>query len=141
MAVEIQRADARSRLVSFVVLTVSVVAALVFVYVFHRWITQLAANLPAEQLVARLRRWIGAAMTACGLCLLLLAGYAAWLARLTLGQRRWPPAPVRVVRDTPVRRDAAAVSIAKALNAAAMILVVLAIVIAWLSWRLFAIAP
>lgn len=140
MAVEIQRADMRSRRISIVVLAVSVIAALVFVYAFHRWITQLAANLPTEQLVARLRRWIGVAMTAWGLCLLLFTGYAAWLARLTLGQRRCPPASLRVVRDTPVRRDAAAVTVAKALNAAAIILVMLAVVIAWLSWHLFTVA-
>jgi fatty acid desaturase len=138
MAIEIQRADARSRRISIIVLIVSVMVALAFFYIYQRWVTHLAATLPTEQLVAQLRRWIGVAMTVCGLCLLLLAGYAAWLARRTLDERRWPPTSLRVVRDTPIRRDAAAARIAKALHIAAVVLVVLAVVVAWLSWRVFA---
>ena len=109
---DIQTADPRLRRITLVALALAGVAALAVVVAFHHWMTRQAAVLPAEQLVARLRLWIGIAMTASGLCLLLLAGCAARLARTTLDQRRWPPSSLRVLRDTPVRREAAAAAVA-----------------------------
>lgn len=134
---DIQTADPRLRRITLVALALAGVAALAVVVAFHHWMTRQAAVLPAEQLVARLRLWIGIAMTASGLCLLLLAGCAARLARTTLDQRRWPPSSLRVLRDTPVRREAAAAAVARGLNITAVLLGALALTAAIAGWRLF----
>ena len=140
MPIDIQPADRRLRRVTAVVLALATVAAIILVFTFQHWMTHLAGRLPTEQLIVQLRRWIGLAMVASGLCLLLLAGYAARLARATLEQRRWPPAAWRVLHDTQIRHDEAAKRIGGGLNIAALALILLAIATAVSSWRLFAVA-
>ena len=140
MTTDIQPADRRLRRVTAVVLALAALAAIILVFAFQHWMTHLADRLPTEQLIVQLRRWIGLAMIAGGLCLLLLAGYAAWLARATLEQRRWPPASWRVLHDTPIRHDGAAKLIGRRLNITALVLTLLAVATAVLSWRLFAVA-
>jgi hypothetical protein len=134
---EILRADQRLRRFSLVVLTLATLLALVLVFAFQRWLAHTADAMPAAQLIAQLRRTIGAALTASGVCILLLAGYAARLARRILEQGRWPLAQTRVLRDTPIRRGSEAERIARTLNIAATALVLLAIIVAALSWHLF----
>lgn len=136
MEPDLQRADARLRLISGVVLSAAFVAAMVGVFAFQQWMNEQAATLPTVQLIALLRRWIGFATTASGLCLLLLAGYAARLARRVAEQRRWPLAGARVLRDTPVRREAAALRLARLFNATAVVLLALAVGAGALSWRM-----
>lgn len=136
MQPDIQRADARLRLISGVVLVFATLIAIVGVIAFHRWMSQQAATLPTALLIAQLRRWIGFALLACGLCLLLLAGYAARVARQVIEQRRWPRAGARVLRDTPIRRDAAALRFGRLLNLAAIVLLALALGAGALSWRM-----
>lgn len=136
MPIDIQRADPRLRRRSPIVLALSTVAAIACVVTFHHWITQQAASLPTELLIAQLRRWIGIALTASGLCLLLLAGYAARLARRVIAARRWPLADARVLRDTPILREAAALRLGRWLNIVAIVLVVLAVAAGVLGWRL-----
>lgn len=140
MSEEIQPADPRLRRVTAIVLTLAVFAAALAVFLFQHWLRRQAATQPADVLIAQLRHWIGVAMTASGLCLLLLAGYAARLARMTLEQRRWPPQRLRVLRDTPIRRDKTATDIGRALNVAALLLVALSAGVAILGWRFFAFA-
>ena len=140
MTTDIQPADRRVRRVTTVVLALAALAAIILVFAFQHWMTHLADRLPTGQLIVQLRRGIGLAMIASGLCLLLLAGYAAWLARATLEQRRWPPASWRVLHDTPIRHDEVAKLIGRRLNIAALVLTLLAVATAVLSWRLFAVA-
>jgi hypothetical protein len=141
MTIDIQPADRRLRRVTAVALVLAALAAIVLVLAFEHWIKRLPERLPTPQLVVQLRRGIAIAMLACGLCLLLLAGDAARLARRIIEERRWPLVAMRVLRDTPIRRDAAALRLSRRFNIAAGVLIVLAIGTGWLSWRLFVAGP
>lgn len=138
MNIEIQRADARLRRLTAVVLAAAAIAAAWCVFAFHQWMTQQTAALSVEQLIVRLRLWLGLATAASGLCLLLLASHSAYTARRVAQQRRWPLAGARVLRDTPIRRGDAALRLGRLLGALAVVLVVLAIGFGAVSWRLFA---
>lgn len=137
MPTDIQPADRPLRRLTAIVLVLAILAAIVVVLAFQHWLTGLADRLPTEQLIVRLRRGIGFAMLASSLCLLVLAGYSARLAQRVARDRRWPLAATRVLRDTPIRRDEAAKRIAGWLNAAALMLILLAAATVALSWRLF----
>ena len=137
MPTDIQAADRRLQRVTAIVLVLAVIVAIVLVVAFQHWLTVQANRLPTEQLIVQLRRGIGFATFAVGLCLLLLAGFAARLARRIIGERRWPLAETRVLRDTPIRRDADAKKIAGWLNAATLALLLVAAATVVLSWRLF----
>lgn len=136
MTVEILRADPRLRRRSAMVLAMAALAAVACVIAFHRWLSDLAAILPTDMLIVQLRAWIGLALTASGLCLLLLAGYAARLARRVTIAGRWPLADARVLRDTPIRRDADARRFARQLNVVAALLIALAIVVGAIGMRM-----
>lgn len=140
MSIEIQHADSRLRRVTAIVLVLATIAAAWTVFAFHQWMLQQATALSAEQMIVRLRHWIGLATTASGLCLLLLAGYSARNARRIAEQRRWPLADARVLRDTPVRRGDVALRLGRLFNAVAVVLILLALGVGLLSWRLFALA-
>jgi len=139
MDTDIQHADPSQRRVTAVVLTVATLAAVAIVFAFQHWLLRLAEGMPTAQLVVLLRRWIAVALAGGGLCLLLLAGYAARLARRVVEERRWPLARTRVLRDTAIRRDEAALRLGRLFNVAAMALIAVAIGAGMLSWRLFAI--
>ncbi|MEP7098340.1 MAG: hypothetical protein ABI748_11810, partial [Dokdonella sp.] len=81
MPTDIQPADRRLQRVTAIVLASAVLAAIILVFVFQHWLTVQASRVPTEQLIVQLRRGIGGATLAIGLCLLVLAGYAARLAR------------------------------------------------------------
>jgi hypothetical protein len=138
MTIEILCADLRLRRVTIAVLALALLAALALVFAFHAWMSGLAARLPAEVFILQLRHGIGFALIACGLCLLLLAGYAARMARRVRTERRWPLGNARVLRDTPIVRDQAAARIGRLLDAAALVLILFGVAAAVLSWRLFA---
>ncbi|MBO9664520.1 hypothetical protein [Dokdonella sp.] len=140
MSIDIQRADAGLRRTTFIVLTAAAIAAVWGVFAFHQWMLHQSAALSTEQLIVRLRLWIGLATTASGLCLLLLAGHSARTARRVAEQRRWPLAGARVLRDTPIRRGDAALRLGRLLNGIAVVLLLLALGVGLLSWRLFALA-
>jgi hypothetical protein len=135
---DVQLADVRLRRVTAIALTLAAVAAALCVLAFQHWIAVRAERLSTPQLVSELRRWVGAAMAAASVCLLLLAGHAGRTARRIGMERRWPPAAARVLRDTPVRRDRAAARIRVLYMAAALLLIALALGAAAASWRLFA---
>jgi hypothetical protein len=134
---DVQPADVRLRRITAVALVLAALAAALCLFAFRHWIALRAESLSTTQLVFELRRLIGAAMAAASLCLLLLASHAGRTARRIAAERRWPPAGARVLRDTPVRRDRAAAGIRVLYVAAAFLLIVLAIVAAAASWRLF----
>lgn len=135
MNVEIQRADPRLRRWTFIVLSAAVLAAVLSMVAFHHWIDRSARLLPGPQFVFEVRRMMGFAITGCGLCVMLLAAYAARLAHRVTEQQRWPLRGARVLRDTRVRHGADAMSMARMLNMAAIGLIVLAIGFGMLSWR------
>ena len=137
MAIDIQPADPRLRRVTAIVLGLSVIAAIIVVIAFWHWINHLAERLPTRELIVELRRGIAFAMLACAMCLLLLAGYSARLARQVSAERRWPLAATRVLRDTRIRREASAKKIADWMNIAGVVLMLLALAAGLLSWRLF----
>lgn len=137
MNVEMHRADPRLRRLTFAVLGIGLIAAVLSISMFHRWLDRSVQGMPAAQMFADLRRTIGLAMAGCALCLLLLAGYAARLGRRVIEERRWPLRTARVVRDTPVRAGTDALIFGRSLNIAAIVLIALAVGCSVLSWHLF----
>lgn len=137
MNTEIQRADPRLRRITIIVVCVAAAAGMLAVHVFRRWLLQATMGLTQAQLIARMHLWSALSMTGIGLCLLLLAGYCARLGRRTIEQQRWPPEPMRVLHDTPVRRGARAVAYGRLLNVIAAVLMLLAVFAGLMSWRMF----
>lgn len=137
MNVEMHRADPRLRRLTFAVLGIGLIAAVLSISMYHRWLDRAVQGMPAAQMFADLRRTIGFAMAGCALCLLLLAGYAARLGRRVIEERRWPLRTARVVRDTPVRAGTDALVFGRSLNMAAIVLIALAVGCSVLSWHLF----
>jgi len=135
---DVQPADRRLRRTSAIVLTLAAAAALLLVLAFRHWLALRAEALSTTQLVFELRRGIGGALLAAGLCLLLLAGHALRQARRIAADGRWPPAGMRMLRDTPVRRGAAALRIRRRRLAGAAALVALAAGCGAAAWRLLA---
>ncbi len=123
----IERADPALRRLTVVVLVVATLVAVAAVLVFRFWLLRLAATAEPWELVATLRRWGAVTATASGVCVLLLAGHAARQARRVGDGMRWPPAGVRVLRDTRIRQGDAAVRIGRLLNVVALVLVLLGI--------------
>ena len=140
MAIEIQTADRRLRRSTVMWTGVAVIVALGALLLFWHFIARRADTLPTPALVAETRRWIAAALTVSGLCLLLLAGLAARRARQARGEDRWPIASARVLRDTRVRHGEAALHIARLLEMAAVLAMLLALAAGALGWRLVAAA-
>lgn len=135
---DIQPADPRLRRTTAIVLTVATLLACTLLVALQYWLDRAFVATPNAQMIVQLRTWTAASMTAVGVCLLVLAGYAARLARQTSDGMRWPPETLRMLRDTPIRRGETAQRIARALNIGALTLVVLGIGAAWFGWRLFA---
>ena len=137
MNVEIHRADPRVRRLTLITLSAGLLAAILLMTLFHHWLDRSTVAMPGELLVLEMRRMMGITGMASGLCVLLLAGYVARLARRVSEERRWPLRTSRVVRDTRVRSDEAAVTFARTLNIIAVVLIALAIGIGVSGWRLF----
>lgn len=137
MTTEILHADRKLRRVTIIVLALAVLVAFALLYVYQAWLTQKAAGMPTTQLVERLRHDIGIAVIGCGLCLLLLAGYAGLMAYRVKKEGRWPLGGARVLRDTPVRRGQSALRIGRLLDIAAFALILFGVSAVILSWRLF----
>ncbi len=136
MESEVVRADARMRMFTLVVLAIAVIAAVACVAAFSHWLGARAARLPTDLLVVELRHWIGIACTGMALCLLLLAGYAMRLARRVTEARRWPLPGARPLRDTPLRRNAAALRMAGWFRAGAVLALALALACGAIGLRL-----
>ena len=137
MNIEIHRADPQLQRRTMVIVSAAIVAALLLMVLFHHWLDRAMLAMPGERFVLEMRRMIGMTCTACGLCMLLLAGYAARLGRRVVEQRRWPLRASRVVLDTRVRHGDDAVRFARMLNMFALVLIVLAFGAGVLGWQLF----
>jgi hypothetical protein len=138
MTTEIHPADPRLRRVAFCVIGAGAIAALLGVAAFRHWLDRIAGSMTAEAFVHTVRRTIGFSSLACGVCVLLLAAYAAWLGRRVIADRRWPLPSARVLRDTPVRSDGDAISFGRLLLVAAAALAVAALAFGGLGLRFFA---
>lgn len=136
MEPDVIRADPRTRAVTLAVLLVAAAAAIACVLGFQRWLEAHAARVSPQQLIADLRQWIGVAMTAVGLCFLLLGGHAARLARRIGQLRSWPLPGARPLRDTRMLHGDQALRLARWLNAAAILAIVLAAIAAGIGVRL-----
>lgn len=136
---EIQQADPRLRRVTAIVLVLAVILAGAFVLMFRHWLADFATTVPTENLVARLRPWIGAAVVACSACVLVLAACAAVVARGAAAEKRWPIQRARVLRNTVVRHGEEALRIARLLSLVALVLGIIGVAAILLAWRLFTI--
>jgi hypothetical protein len=137
MNIEIHRADPRVRRLTLIMLSAGLLAAILLMTWFHHWLDRSTVAMPGELLVLEMRRMMGITGMASGLCVLVLAGYVARLARRVIEERRWPLRASRVVRDTRVRSGEAAVTFARMLNITAVVLIALALGVGVLGWRLF----
>lgn len=137
MNTEIHRADPHMRRRTLVVMSAAVVVAILSLAWFRHWLDRSTLATPVDLFVLEMRRMIGITGMGCGLCLLLLAGYMARLARRVTEERRWPLKSSRVVLDTHVRYGEAAFRFARLLNVVAIVLIVLAIGVGLAGWRAF----
>ena len=132
---EIQRADATARRKALTIVLVSAVVALPLVFVADSYRDTLMEWMDDDPLPrARLVLTVGAVMTcvpALGLGLFL--GRLGFRVRQT---RRFPPPGMAVTRDTPVRTDAAALTVARIYLVGAAVCVGTAILGAFTFWRI-----
>lgn len=140
MTDDMLRADPLLRRQTLVALALAAILAVVTVLLFHDWLSGIAAIPGTDLLLLRLRRLIGIGMTGSALCLAVLAWYSAHKAAKVKVFQQWPLPGVRVLRDTPVRRGPAARSIGHWLNAAAAVLMLLAVATGLVSWRLLSLS-
>ena len=110
--------------------------ALVAIVLFQQWLNSVGSMPGTDLLILRLRRTIGLALTGSAICLALLAWYSANRASRTKSADQWPLPGTRVIRDTPIRRGEAAQKIGTQLQAAAIILLVLASAAGYVSWQM-----
>lgn len=134
------RADPSLRRQTFVALAIAAILAVAAVFWFHSWLTAIAAVPGTDLLILRLRRLIGIALTGSAICLALLAWYSAHKATKVKTFQQWPLPTVRVLRDTRIRRGAAAAAIRRRLNAAAGVLLLLAFAVGVISWRMLSLS-
>ncbi len=137
MSDDILRADARTQKRTGIALGVATLACVGGLIAFQQWINAQVGDVHTEVLIVRTRSLIGLAMTGAALCFALLAWQAARSGRLVSQHGQWPVPGARVVRDTPIRRGAAAMRIGRLLQVAAVVLLLLALGAGVLSWRLF----
>jgi hypothetical protein len=136
MNAEIHRADPQMRRMTLIVLSVAVLVAIVLLAWFRHWLDRSTSATPGDLFVLEMRHMIGITGMCCGLCVLVLAGYVARLARRVIEERRWPLRTSRVVRDTHVRSGEAAIKFARMLNIIAILLIVFALGSGLAGWRL-----
>ena len=138
MSEDILRADKRLLTLTLIVLAIAVVLALLGMAWFRHWLQDIG-NLPGtDLLIVRLRHMIALAVTGSGVCLALLAWYSARVGSRAIRAQQWPLPGARVIRDTPYRRGPAAIRLGRQLQAGSIVLLVLALATAAISWRMLA---
>lgn len=133
---ELQRADPRLRRRTAVVLALAALAAAVALLLVARWMSAHAMAASPQQLLADMRRWLGATAFGCALCVTALGVHALSKARHAFAQKRWPLREARLLRDTRVRHGEKALSIARTLRLVALALFLVAAAMAVLGLRL-----
>lgn len=130
------RADPRLRRQTLIALGLAAVVAIVTIIVFQRWLNGIGSIAGTDLLILRLRRMIAIGMTGSAICLALLAWYAAHQASRTKSAGQWPLPDARVMRDTPVRRGAAARNLVRLMQLTAVVLLVLAFAMGYFSLQI-----
>ncbi len=135
---DILRADPRLRRWTIGMLILAGVLCVGALFAFQGWMGATIGDVESlEDVVVRLRRWTALALTGSALCLAILALLAARKGRLACLTGQWPLPGARVIRDTPMRRGEPARRIGRLLQVTALVLLVLAVVAALVSLRLF----
>jgi hypothetical protein len=137
---EILRADSALRRKTTVILTIAVVASIVALVFFQRWLLEWMVSSSAQQAMQRTRILMSLALTASAMCLAVLAAYCAKKGSKAQATARWPLENARVLFDKPVRRGAQAKRIGSWLQILAAILLLLALGCGAISLRLFSLA-
>ena len=140
MSDDLIRADASLRRQTIVVLCIAALLAIAAVMIFQHWLTGIADIPGTDALILRLRRLIGIALTGSAVCLAFLAWYAVRKAALVGKFEQWPLPGVRVLRDTRVRRGKDAMRVRHWLTLAATVLLLLALAMGIISWRLLSLS-
>jgi hypothetical protein len=138
MSAEIQHADRELRRRTLAVLGAAALVAIALMAWFHGWLHRSTAGMPHDVLVLEIHRMVGITTTLLAVSILVLAGYAARVARRVGEERRWPGRDARVVLDTRVRSGDEALAVARALRLAAVVLIAVAFVVGIFGWRLVA---
>lgn len=136
MNTEIHHADSRYRRNTLLTLTGAVIIAAVGFLAAQDWLRARVIALTPQQAIAEIAFWLSLATFACGLCLFALGAHAWTTAARSVQDARWPPLRMRVLRDTTVRRGAAAAKVVRRLRIASVVLFVLALVMLALAWRM-----
>lgn len=136
MSDEILRADPGLRRRTVVILTIAVLAAIGGLMLTHQWLHQLGDQAGNDIFVLGLRKTIGLALTGIAICLALLAWYTAAKGTRAVQTAQWPLPGARVLVATPIRRGAPAIRRGRQLQAAAIVLLLLAAAVGYLSFRL-----
>lgn len=136
MADEILRADPRLRRQTLLALGIGVILGGIVLIVFQRWLAGISALPGNDLLITRLWRMIGIALTGSAICLGLLAWYAMHKAARIRTARQWPHPGTRVLRDTPIRREEAALRISRVLTVLGMALLLFCLGLGFVSWRI-----
>ncbi|HEX5755744.1 MAG TPA: hypothetical protein VFY12_05270 [Arenimonas sp.] len=138
---EVHRADPALRRQMLVWLAVCVIVGGAGLWGLQAWLDELARTVGNEQ-PAMLETWLrrmlaGASLLVASGC----GGLALWLHNLsesTETERRWPPVALRTSQDIPVKRDAAALAMARQFRLSAVLLGLFTVAVLlwtlWLGW-------
>lgn len=138
---EVHRADPGLRRQMLLWLAACTVLGGAGLWGLQAWLDELARTLGSEQ-PAILETWLRRLMA--GASLLVASGcggLALWLHNLALStesERRWPPAALRTSQDIPVKRDDAALAVARQFRMSATLLGLFTVAVLlwalWLGW-------
>jgi hypothetical protein len=132
---EIQRADPRLRRIAGLLFVALVLACAVALLALQSWLSgvaQAARSTAQVQLLAAFGSLVGISC----LALLVLAIYLWRIAARVLAAQQFPPPGMRVVRDTPVLRGAAALRRGRIIQGIGGLLVLCSLALAVAAWRL-----
>lgn len=136
MEPELLRADRRQRRIAFAILAVASLLAVAAVIGFSRLLSNWAATLATDLLVARLRLLLSILLTSSGVGLLILAAHALRVAERIRAAGCWPLPESRVLFDHVLRHGEAADRMARQLRVAGLSLTLLALGLALIAARL-----
>ena len=139
---DFHRADPAYRRQMQVFLALTVLVGVVAVIALQLWLRRLGAHAQVGDLAtyqAWLHRLLGALCLVLGTC---AAVFALWLRRIAVDsrrERRWPPSNMRTSADVRIRYLTSADTLVTQMQAAAVVLGLLAITLCgWAGWLFFA---
>jgi hypothetical protein len=134
---EIQRADPQLRRIAGLLFAALVVAGSVALLALQSWLSDVAKAAPSTTGTQLLIAFGGLVAISCA-TLLAAAVCLSRTAAQVLATKQFPPPGMRVIRDTPVLRGAAAMRRARILQSIGAALVVCGVALAVAAWRLHA---